>query len=176
MKVLRILVVLVLAVFLSMLAMGAGKQDPWKLRIVPTRSSAKHGTMIDSATKDSCFYVVLSNTSQADMSVWREWCSWGYFCLSFDMTLPDSKTIHVKKKPRSWKKNYPDPFIVKKGSHFVYAVSFNEMWEGFPDDWKNQKVKLKAIFSVEKEDDQAGRHKVWIGKVESPEIEVQLYK
>jgi hypothetical protein len=178
MKTLRVLVVLSVAVSLSMLAMGAGKEekDPWTLRIVPTRSSAKHGTMIDCASKDSRFYVVLTNTSESDLSVWREWCSWGYFCLSFDITLPDGKTIHVKKTPIPWKKNYPDPFVVKPGDHFVYSVRFDGQWTGFSKDWKNQTVKIKAMFKIEKEDDQVDRHKVWTGKIESPEIEATLYK
>ena len=97
MRALRILVVLALVGSLSMFTMGGAKQDPWKLRIVPTRSSAKDGTMIDCVRKDSCFYVVLSNTFQTDMSVWREWCSWGYFCLSFDINYIQANSRYGRK-------------------------------------------------------------------------------
>lgn len=177
MRILRLLLVLVMAVYLASLTIGAGeKKDPWKLRIVPTHSSDKHGTMLDCASKDSHFYVVLTNISESDQSVWREWCSWGYFCLSFDITLPDGKTFHVKKKPRPWKKDYADPFVVKSGNHFVYSVRFDDKWVGFPHDWKDQNVKIKAIFKIEKEDGSADLHKVLTVKIESPEIEAKLYK
>ncbi len=175
MKALQLLALLSLGISLSMEVIAAEKeQDPWSLRIVPTRSSEKYGVMIDCASEYSYFYVVLTNTSGTDLSVWREWCSWGYFCLTFKITLRDGKTIHVKKRPRPWSKNYPDPFLVKSGDHFVYSVRFSNKWEGFPVDWQNQKVKIKAIFKIEKED--ADTHKVWTGKIMSPEIEASIYK
>lgn len=154
----------------------AAKEISWTLRIVPTRSGGEPGAMIDCATKGSSFYVVLTNTSGRDLSVWREWCSWGYNSLSFQVTLPGGKPFHVKKKPRGWKKNFPDPFVVKKGNHFVYSIRFDNIWEGFPEDWKNRKVKIKAVYEVKDEDGQAKRHKVWTGKIGSPEIEVTLHR
>jgi len=145
------------------------------LKIVPTRSSPKRGVIIDCATKNSLFYAVLTNISHSKLSVWREWCSWGYDNLSFKITLSDGQAFTVRKRPGNWRKNYPDPFVVKQRDHFVYSVRFDETWKGFPIDWRNQKVKIKAIFQID-EDEQAERLKVWMGKVESPELEVDLYK
>lgn len=176
MKTFQTSIVLFSVVALTFRALGEGKGNQWSLRIVPNYSSVEQGTKIDCATKDSYFYVVLTNLSKSDLTVWREWCRLGYFCLSFEITVPDDKTILIKKKPRTWKKNYADPFIVKKGGHFVYSVRFNEAWEGFLNDWKNQKVKIKAIFEIKKEDNNAERFKVWLGRIESPRIEVTLFK
>ena len=100
MKTLQVSLLVLLAVPFLISAMDTEGKDPWTLRIVPTWSSPERGAIINCATKESYFYVVLTNTSQSDMSVWREWCSWGYFCLSFEITLPDGKTFHVKKRPR----------------------------------------------------------------------------
>ena len=176
MKSLRILIVLVAAsISISIFALGAKQEEaPWTLRIVPTRSSEKSGTTIDNATKASYFYVVLSNISKNNMSVWREWCSWGNECLSFDITIPNAKTFRVTKVPREYGKNWPDSFVVQPGNHFVYKVRFNDDWAGFPKDWKKQKVKIKAIYEVKK-DDSTERLNVWTGKLESPEIETTLH-
>ena len=54
----------------------------WDLQIVPTKVWQEKQD-IDSQNKDSAWFVVLTNISKKDMSVWREWCSWGYFSLSF---------------------------------------------------------------------------------------------
>ncbi len=150
---------------------------PWRLRIVPTRSSAKHGTQLDCATKNSYFHVVLTNTSVADASVWREWCSWGYSSLSFDIRTKGGQTYHITKRSAEWIKNYADPFVVSPGGHFVYAVRFEDkIWQGFPKDWKNQKVTIRATYNVTDDDGQAKRLGVWAGKVISPEYDVKLYK
>lgn len=176
MKSLRVLVVLIVAVSISMLTLGAKQEEaPWTLRIVPTLCSEKSGTVIDNATADSYFYVVLSNTSKSDMSVWREWCSWGHGCLSFGITMPDGKSFSVAKvQDKSYGKNWADSFVVKPGNHFVYKVRFDDEWKGFPENWKNQKIRIKAFFAIAK-DRQTERLKVWTGKLESPAIEATLH-
>jgi len=152
------------------------KGAPWSLQIVPTRCSPTRGAIIDCATRNLHFHVVLTNKSDTDLSVWREWCSWGNECLSFEVTTPTGKPFRVTKRPIDYKKNYPDPFLVRKGGHFVWNVRFDgDIWDGFPGNWKNQKVRLKAVFEIGK-DDQTQRHQVWTGKVESGELEAQLYR
>lgn len=119
--------------------------------------------------------VVLTNNSDGNLFIWKEWCSWGYFCMEFEIIDQEGKAFRVKKRSRGWKANVPDPLEVKKGGEFVYTIQFDEIWIGFPKDWTNQKIKIKAIFEIKK-DDHTDSHKVWVGKVESKEIEIDIFK
>ena len=163
-----------LAILFSPLAWSAKPQETWTLRIVPTQSSPERGISLDNASKGSVFYVVLTNISQSDLAVWREWCSWGYDNLSFDIRLSDGRTFHVKKKPQDYKKDWPDSYLVKKGTHFVISVRFDELWEGFPEDWRSQEVRIKAIYKIERDQD-SQRLKVWTGQMESTELTATLF-
>jgi hypothetical protein len=171
MKTLRQIFLVPLLLILVRPLQSMSGHDFWSLDIVPTRSSAQHGASIDGAG----FHVVLTNRSNSDLSVWREWCSWGHDSLSFVITEPDGRSFELKKVQGAWSKNYPDSFVVKKNGHFVYFVQFGRGWQGFPQNWKNQKIKMQAIFKINP-DDESKRLLVWTGKVESKIIEIDLYK
>jgi len=124
----------------------------------------------------SGFNVILTNISGHNLSVWREWCSWGNGCLSFEITLAGGYTFTVTKKLREYSKNYPDPFVVAPNKSFVLNVKFtDDKWQGFPKDWKDQDVTIKAIYRII-EDEQSVRLRVWNGEVESEKMAVKLYK
>jgi hypothetical protein len=124
------------------------------------------------------FYVVVTNVSQEPIRLWREWCSWGYYNLSFKVTDDTGKTTVVKKKPREWRKNYPDSTILGPGDHMVFEVSFDEAtWEGapLPEQHKSRRVKMSAVFEIP-EDQDTRKMKVWTGKASSPELTYTIYR
>jgi len=97
------------------------------------------------------FSVVLTNTSNHDLLLWKDWCSDGYFNLSFEFTDKDGKIIKVTKDPlRYWSRNFPDGFVVKPGRHFVLSVTLVSNDKG-ADKWINTKslqnvMVMKAVY------------------------------
>jgi hypothetical protein len=149
----------------------------WQLEIVPTEISTNRNVI---NTAHSSFYVVLSNVSTSDLCVWREWCSWGYFSLSFTISMPDGKSFEVNKKTHAWTKNYPDPYLVRPGRYFVWNVGLSpNEWQGFPSDWKDSEVTIQAHFQQTKDEGLSSTGKeppnVWFGEVSSDSLKVALY-
>ena len=147
---------------------------------VPDRRGGRVVELID---ERSHFHVVVTNVSEHPVRLWREWCSWGYYNLSFEITLPGGKKLVAKKHARPWKKNYPDFCTIEPGNHLVIEVYPNA------DDWKDsglgsiarsdpgegRKVTLQAIYSIEA-DQHAGEEGVWTGRVESELTEIVIHK
>ncbi len=151
------------------------QSEGWDLQIVPTSSHANSSTSIITGTEGLCFYVVLRNTSKATQTVWREWCSDGYFCLSFEVRLADGTVYHVKKKGRPWARNFRDPFSVLPNHLFVLPVSFSKnIWEGLPDYWRYQTVYITAKYENSKSTDPNFSH-IWSGVVLSQPLTSTLY-
>ena len=115
------------------------------------------------------FHVVVRNNSTHPVSFWREWCSWGYFNLSFEATDENGKTWTIKKKDRGWNKNYPDFCTVDANGDFVIDVTLKpDTWETPPqaEAGKSKTVTLRAIYQVG-ETEEAKKNGVWTGKVVS---------
>lgn len=147
------------------------------VRIVPSAYRERAGRSIGGR-----FHVVVTNVSKQPVRLWKEWCSWGYFNLSFVVTGEDGKTSVVKKHGRNWANNFPDWMIIPPGDHLVYEVTFDEtVWEGAParppgrDLGQPLRVKMKAIYEVPA-DDHAREHGVWTGRVSSPEETYAMYR
>jgi hypothetical protein len=161
-----------LAVSLAVLFQASAAD--WHLEIVPTRVSADRNLI------DTSFYVVLVNSSNSDLYIWREWCSWGYSSLSFTITTPDGRSFEVNKKGHFWTMNYPDPYLVRPGRYFVWNVQFSpDEWQGFPPDWTDGQVTIQAHFEQTKDESlPPGKEppKLWLGKVSSDSLKVDLYK
>ena len=154
--------------------------NDWKLEIVPT-AVYPNRKVIDTKSGNSSFHVVLTNISKSDLSVWREWCSWGYFSLTFTGSLPDGKSFQISKKGRDWTKNYPDAYLVRPGQHFIWDVRFlPEIWDGFPSEWKNGEATIQAHFQQSKDSEPSPKTKgddtIWFGKVSSDPLKVELYR
>ena len=116
------------------------------------------------------FHVVVTNVSGNPIRVWREWCSGGYFTLSFQATDEAGKTTTVKKNNRGWDKNYPDGTTIPPGDHPVLEVLFDEAtWQDppLPEQGKSRTVRLRAIFEVPADQDTKASQ-VWTGRTLSP--------
>ena|SRR5579871_5093064 len=118
-------------------------EDSLKVSIVPQSSYDRNVRWIGTRGQ---FYVVVKNQSDKPVTVWNEWCSWGYFALSFEAITPDGKRYDIKKKDRGWDANFPDPFVIQPGEYFVMPVRLSEEWQGFPN--KQQKLKLRAHYKI----------------------------
>jgi hypothetical protein len=161
-------------------ASGAEPQPPDTLavRIVPTTFREPAGRAITLGGPTQHFHVVVTNVSGNPIRVWREWCSWGYFTLSFQATDEAGKTTTVKKKDRGWDKNYPDWTTIPPGDHLVFEVSFDEAtWQDppLPEQGKVRTVRLRAIFEVPADQDTKASQ-IWTGKTLSPEDAYTIYR
>lgn len=155
----------------------AGKAgSPLAVRIVPSSYNEAMGRSLGRH-----FYVVATNLSRRPIKLWRDWCSWGYFNLSFQATDRDGRRYIAKKRLRGWDKNYPDAMIVPPGDHMVFEVTIDEtLWQDAP--WpvagplfEPKIVRMKAVYEVQV-DGQAREHGVWTGRITSPEETCALYR
>lgn len=148
------------------------------VRIVPTNFREKAGRSITLWQPTQHFYVIVTNTSAKPLRLWKEWCSWGYYNLTFVSTDGTGKKGIVKKLPRPWTKIFPDWLTIDPGDHMVFEVSFSEtIWQNapLPPKGKSHKIKLKAVFEIG-EDEQSKIHEVWMGKLSSPEHPYTIYR
>lgn len=141
---------------------------------LPKRGDQRTLSVGDSAAE---FHVVLTNVSAAPIRLWKEWCSWGYFNLSFELQLGDDKPVPIVKLERGWDKNYPDAVEIPPGEHLVLPVRLRG------DEWKLEfgkkeagpwPARLRAFYDVSP-DDESRRLGVWTGRVESAAIDVMLH-
>jgi hypothetical protein len=179
MKPIRVVICLLLVLFATGKSFAEGNgSDPITVRIVPTRWSEKGERMIllSPATQD--FHVVLTNVAKEPVRLWREWCSWGYFTLRFEMTEQNGKKVSITKQPIGWNKNYPDWTVIPPGEHMVFAVKFDaSTWQNVPllEAENPQIIRLKAIFEIP-EEVEAKERKIWTGRVASPEDTYTFYR
>jgi len=84
--------------------------------------------------KGAHFHVIVSNISDRPQRVWKEWCSWGYYSLTFEITDGAGKSWTVKKKNREWTKNFPDWWSLEPRENLVLDVYFadSDAWRAFP--------------------------------------------
>lgn len=126
------------------------------------------------------FSVVITNISDKPQKLWKEWCSWGYFSLSFEIE-ENGKIYQVEKAPRSWFRNYPDCWLVYPNESLVIDVRFGSgEWNNFPlPTFQNsKKVKIKAIFENEPLDFElkgVNCENLWVGKIYSEQAEYIIY-
>ena len=136
------------------------------LRIVPSHFHERTRRAIVLYGSSQHFDVVITNVSDQPVRLWREWCSWGYFSLSFVATDEDGKSVAASKKLRGWDKNYPDATIVPPGDHMVFEVTFEDaIWQNspLPERGRSRTVKLRAEYEV-KGDEKAEKLAVWTGR------------
>jgi hypothetical protein len=116
------------------------------------------------------FPVVVRNESDAPLGVWREWCSWGWFQLTFVVTDASGESFVVRKKERGWRKNYPDAWRLAPGEPLVLTprLSDGDVWENADRlaKLRDSAVTVQAVFTAEAGEDSRGQA-VWSGRVES---------
>lgn len=163
-------------------SMGARRSEaaipvPLDVRIVPTSYREEVGRAIRFGPTSPHFHVVVTNISDKPVRLWREWCSWGYFNLSFDVTDESGRSVTVRKRERVWHKNWPDWDVISPGGHQVREVTFDpETWIDTPLlDLKGREViRMKAVYSI-RPDEKSEEHAVWTGHVSSPEDSYTLW-
>lgn len=124
------------------------------------------------------FNVIVKNLSEHRLNLWREWCSWGYFNLSFRLTDENGITWIAKKKEKDWEKNFPDFVIVDPRDELVIDVTFDpDIWDNvLPlDAGRSMTVSMVAIYQSENSDD-AKERGVWSGRLVSDEREYTLVR
>ena len=167
--------------FMALLAHAAPAQESARsqvsVQIVPTSSNARIGRWLElSDDGGTHFHVVLTNVSKEPISLWKEWCSWGYFDLSFEARDSTGKVVVISKKPRGWLKNFPCPVELAASEHWVVDVRLEPaIWQNSPlsDDSGKATIRLKAIYEI-REDKESKEAKVWTGRVSSPELEYTI--
>ena len=112
------------------------------------------------------FHIVIENSSDNQINLWREWNFWGYFNLQFQLTNEEGHTWIVKKKEKEWEKNFPDFLSFKPQDKMVIEVTFNpNVWDNvLPLETKQSTiVSMIAIYESASSDDSRER-KVWSGQ------------
>jgi hypothetical protein len=124
----------------------------------------------------SLFHVVIENSSEHQINLWREWCSWGYFNLKFQITDEKGATWIVRKKEKEWDKNFPDFVSINPSDKMVIDVTLNsDIWENIlPHDIElSTTVSMIAIYDGENSED-ARKRGIWSGKLVSEKREYIL--
>lgn len=130
------------------------------------------GNRVLSLGPNTRLHVVVTNMSNKPQRLWREWCSWGYYNLSFELKDAQGKMTALKKRVRGWSKNYPDWFELPAGEHYVIEVQLTGAdWElpakgALPPKWT-----LRAVYQ-NAPDEFTEKESIWTGKIVSP---VQTY-
>jgi hypothetical protein len=123
--------------------------------------------------------VVVKNTSSLPQRIWQEWNSWGYYCLSFELTDATGKRwIAAKRRDVGWSRNFPRSLTIDPGGIVVIDVPFGDdgPWEGFPlKKGQQATVKIHAIYEVP-ESPESTELSVWVGRVESNPVEVTFVR
>lgn len=180
-----------LSLFLSLsaansndLAIPAVKSPALILEIIPYRyADSIRPAFISLYNPDQQkFHVLLTNNSEKPIRIWREWCSWGYFSLSFKIELADGKVLYPKKQRTAWDKNFPDSMEIPPHGHAVFEVNFTNdssklgYWSDSPLNLTTTPItfKMTALFSIQ-ESPHTKEHKVWTGSIQSKCEEFTLY-
>jgi len=140
-------------------------QNPIQVAIaIPLHNLKQERELMYSALKPH-FHVLISNISDQPQNIWREWCSLGYYALSFEVTDASGKTRTItKKKPHVWTMNYPDFWTIPPHESLVLDVNFtdSETWEPFPP--AKTSFTMRAVFEIQPDED-AKKSSVWTGRV-----------
>jgi len=154
---------------------AAEKKAPLALSIVIPQSGKAEERQVTIGGKPPQFHVLIKNVSNKPRRIWKEWCSWGYFNLSFELTI-GGKKILLEKKERGWDKNAPSFMTIPPGESAIINVNLA------PVVWKNismikgsaMDARLKAIYKVAP-DKYSKKYNVWTGRIESKALTVSIY-
>jgi hypothetical protein len=183
MKIFTTLFRLVLPFFVAS-GMAADAGSPFELSIVPSRGQrieVRSEAPVHKADKwrfvPRTFYVVMTNVSKEAQPIFETSNSWGYDNVSFEITLADGKKVAATIRPQVFTVNFPGTSPIPAGEKYVYAVQLDEKWEFKPHllALGEQQITIKAIYETKKTDQSAER-KVWVGRVESKEYKLNLFR
>ncbi len=115
--------------------------------------------------------ISLANTAPSVLVLWSDTCSWGHEAFRLSATDADGKTSSFPRKQIAWRKNVPKTRSLKSGEAWVFKLNFSNEWEGF--DFANPRWKtVRVVYKVEP-DEQALKHGVWTGEIDSGPITIR---
>ncbi|MGI4821713.1 MAG: hypothetical protein ACRYFV_10940 [Janthinobacterium lividum] len=130
----------------------AQNQPNLTLTILPTTYASSGGAGPTISFGRGHFHVLLTNTSAAPVTLFEEWNSWGYYGLSFELTVADGRRLQVSRKPRGWDKNFSSTFTLAPQGSYVFEVSFDQTWTNSPRQAPHTGeplvCRLRAIYSI----------------------------
>ena len=136
------------------------KTSPLALRI-PASKAAKNQQWL--ALKG--FHLVITNQSREQQGVWEDWCSWGWDCPTITIKTGAS-TYAFKKAEMFWTRNFPAPYWIEPGNHYLLPVNlFSKDWiqpKGFKPDPEVEAL-ISASFKVAPDDDSKTQG-IWTGE------------
>jgi hypothetical protein len=121
--------------------------------------------------------VVVANRTSAELGVWREWCSWGWFQLTFEVRGPDGHVVTIRKAERGWDKNFPDHWTLAPGEPLVLTANLLDLevwrWSSPIAGLRGKTLEVRAVFFAAEAEEgrEAG---VFHGLVSSPWRRYQL--
>jgi hypothetical protein len=179
-------------ILLSALTILPVKASQWQLVAVP-QTTGKEGSVL---TISKPFQVILNNTSLHDLKVWKEWCSWGYFNLSFEFTDEKGKVAVIRKNGMIWYGNKPDGMVIQPGCAYSITVNLSgkndigwQAWTGV--NALHGKMTMRVIYTNSKEFTIGGNpttksayasdldkqvNSAWFGTVKSEPIPVTIVR
>jgi hypothetical protein len=153
----------------------AYSSEALSVAIVPAQSTASGQIIATALNRPRPFYVVVSNSSKSPTSIWEYWNSWGYQSISFEVTLPDGKSLLLSRREEIFTRNFPSSFLVAPGEAQVFPIELDSHWENQKALFGNcdKQVKLRATFHIEPSND-ATTHQVWSGSAQSKLYDFRL--
>lgn len=170
-------------IFLSLLASifhSAHATESLSVSIVPSRSTASERSIVEgegSKWPPATFYVIVTNVSETPILVWEAWNSWGYQSISFELTLPDGRTVIVSKKPQLFTRNFPSTFLIAPKESQAFPIQLDSTWENVPrsSSKPNEPIAVRAIFSIKPPEEAiAKKVNVWVGHAVSSRYDFML--
>jgi hypothetical protein len=142
--------------------------------IIPHRDDHPGYLAWGNAERRPHFHVLLTNTTDQPKRLFQEWCSWGYYALTFAFTDEHGETFPARKGPHAWTMNFPDYWTVPAHESLVIDVYFADREEWGDSFWLSPghpkgEVTLKAIYQV-RPDGESEKLGVWTGKIESKPV------
>ncbi len=173
-------------VFLNITGSLVAEEPPISVTIAVPRDRDRRAIRYHESP-DGHFHVILTNNSNEPQRIWKEWCSWGYYGLSFEISDGSGKTWIVKKKPRGWTRNFPDWWTLDPHDNLVIDIHFNDagVWDGFP--WPvdasqpyrqdaSQTFKMRAVVDFARPDEFSKKYSIWTGRAVSKVDEYEFFQ
>lgn len=127
----------------------AQAQSAIRLSLANSEGYYAVGSSLDSrdvAKEPVRFLVLLENTSNHDIGIYRQWNSWGYYAIHFVVEGADGTQAVIKKGLRAWSRNYPDCFWLAPGITHAFPICFtSDEWNGL-EALSAKGARLKAVF------------------------------
>ena len=112
------------------------------------------------------FHVKLKNNSNETLRIWKEWNSWGYFNLSFEVLNTKGEVVKVitKNTDRIWTRNAPTSIVLAPNKEHISDIYFSpKEWDNLINDGFHELI-LRPIYTVDKTAE-SQKHSVWTGKI-----------